>query len=216
MKDSTPVLAGQPDASSETISGKDRDDVLLRIRAIRNRLPDERMSLTHKFNVGGHEGYITVGLYPDGDPGEIFITMAKEGSTVSGLISSFAQCLSIALQHGVALELFCEKFAYTRFEPSGWTGNPEISHASSVMDYIFRWLRLRFTAGQNNSFPTGSHAALGKDMPSEAASDSSGSGTGAMQLKATDAPACRLCGSLTNRNGSCFICGNCGASTGCA
>ena len=113
-------------------------------RAVRSHLPDERVSITHKFSVGGHEGYITVGLYPDHQPGEIFITMAKEGSTVSGLISSFAQALSIALQHGVPLKLFCDKFSHTRFEPSGWTGNPEIGQASSVMDYIFRWLRLRF------------------------------------------------------------------------
>ena len=96
-------------------------------------------------------GYITVGLYPDHQPGEIFITMAKEGSTVSGLISSFAQALSIALQHGVPLKLFCDKFSHTRFEPSGWTGNPEIGQASSVMDYIFRWLRLRFCG----EIPTG-------------------------------------------------------------
>src|SRR5258707_2848199 len=102
------------------------------------------MSVTHKFNVGGHEGYIIVGLYPNGEPGEIFIKMAKEGSTVSGLMDSFALAVSISLQHGVPLKLFCEKFAHTRFEPSGWSGNPEIRQASSVMDYIFRWLQLRF------------------------------------------------------------------------
>src|SRR5712672_1880822 len=117
-------------------------------RAVRHKLQEERASITHKFNVGGHEGYITVGLYPDGSPGELFITMAKEGSTVSGLMDSFALAVSIALQHGVPLKLFCEKFAHTRFEPSGWTNNPDIGFAKSIMDYIFRWLSLRFLTGQ--------------------------------------------------------------------
>ena len=117
-------------------------------RAVRHKLKEERASITHKFNVGGHEGYITVGLYPDGDPGELFITMAKEGSTVSGLMDSFACAVSIALQHGVPLKLLCEKFAHTRFEPSGWTNNTEIGFAKSIMDYIFRWLQLRFLTGQ--------------------------------------------------------------------
>src|SRR5438105_1839212 len=117
-------------------------------RAIRHRLDDERMSITHKFNVGGHEGYITVGLYQDGSPGEIFITMAKEGSTVSGLMDSFACAVSLALQHGVPLKLLCEKFAHTRFEPSGWSNNTDIGFAKSIMDYIFRWLQLRFLTGQ--------------------------------------------------------------------
>ena len=117
-------------------------------RAVRHKLQEERASITHKFNIGGHEGYITVGLYPDGEPGELFITMAKEGSTVSGLMDSFALAVSIALQHGVPLKLFCEKFAHTRFEPSGWTNNPDIGFAKSIMDYIFRWLQLRFLTGQ--------------------------------------------------------------------
>src|SRR5262249_27306383 len=117
-------------------------------RAVRHRLPDERMSVTHKFNVGGHEGYLTVGLYPDGSPGELFIKMAKEGSTVSGLMDSFALAVSIAIQHGVPLKLLCEKFAHTRFEPSGWTNNPDIGFAKSIMDYIFRWLQIRFLTGQ--------------------------------------------------------------------
>ncbi len=117
-------------------------------RAVRHRLQEERASITHKFKVGDHEGYITVGLYPDGSPGELFITMAKEGSTVSGLVDSFALAVSIALQHGVPLKLYCEKFAHTRFEPSGWSGNPEIGYAKSIMDYIFRWLQMRFLTGQ--------------------------------------------------------------------
>src|SRR5438067_2177475 len=117
-------------------------------RAVRHKLEEERMSITHKFNVGGHEGYITVGLYPSGDPGEIFITMAKEASTVSGLMDSFSCAISLSLQHGVPLKMLCEKFAHTRFEPSGWTNNPDIGFAKSIMDYIFRWLQLRFLTGQ--------------------------------------------------------------------
>ncbi len=119
--------------------------------AVRHRLPEERASLTHKFGIAGHEGYITVGLYPNGQPGEIFIKMAKEGSTVSGLMDSFATAVSLALQHGVPLKVLCEKFAHSRFEPSGWTGNEHIGYAKSIMDYIFRWLQLRFLSGQQLS-----------------------------------------------------------------
>ena len=117
-------------------------------RAVRHRLPEERASITHKFSIAGHEGYITVGLYPTGQPGEIFIKMAKEGSTVSGLMDAFATSISLALQHGVPLKVLCEKFAHTRFEPSGWTGNEQIGYAKSLMDYIFRWLNLRFLSGE--------------------------------------------------------------------
>ncbi len=115
---------------------------------MRHRLQEERASITHKFSIAGHEGYITVGLYPNGQPGEIFIRMAKEGSTVSGLMDAFATSVSLALQHGVQLKVLCEKFAHTRFEPSGWTGNEQIGYAKSLMDYIFRWLNLRFLSGE--------------------------------------------------------------------
>jgi ribonucleoside-diphosphate reductase alpha chain len=117
-------------------------------RAVRHRLPAERASITHKFGIGGHEGYITVGLYPSGAPGEIFIRMAKEGSTISGLMDSFATAISMALQHGVPLKVLVEKFAHTRFEPSGWTGSEELGYAKSIMDYLFRWMQLRFLSGQ--------------------------------------------------------------------
>ncbi|RXH57196.1 vitamin B12-dependent ribonucleotide reductase [Granulicella sibirica] len=127
--------------NSETASAKEPP------RAVRHRLPAERASVTHKFALSGHEGYLTVGLYPNGTPGEIFIRMAKEGSTISGLMDSFATAISLSLQHGVPLKVLCEKFAHTRFEPSGWTGNPEIGYAKSVMDYIFRWIQLRFLSG---------------------------------------------------------------------
>jgi len=124
-------------------------------RAVRHRLPAERASVTHKFGLAGHEGYITVGLYPNGSPGEIFIRMAKEGSTVSGLMDSFATAISISLQHGVPLRVLCEKFAHTRFEPSGWTGNAEIGYAKSIMDYIFRWIQIRFLSGTQLDLFTG-------------------------------------------------------------
>src|SRR5437660_1677272 len=117
-------------------------------RAVRHRLPDERASITHKFSIAGHDGYITVGLYKDGTPGELFIRMAKEGSTVSGLMDSFATAVSLALQHGVPLKLLCDKFQHTRFDPAGFTGNPEIPIAKSIMDYIFRWLDIRFVTGK--------------------------------------------------------------------
>jgi ribonucleoside-diphosphate reductase alpha chain len=137
-------------------------------RAVRHRLPEERASITHKFSIAGHEGYITVGLYPTGQPGEIFIKMAKEGSTVSGLMDAFATSISLALQHGVPLKVLCEKFAHTRFEPSGWTGNEQIGYAKSLMDYIFRWLNLRFLSGTQLTL----FAGLGLQVPQLPASPS--------------------------------------------
>jgi ribonucleoside-diphosphate reductase alpha chain len=137
-------------------------------RAVRHRLPEERASVTHKFSIAGHEGYITVGLYPTGQPGEIFIKMAKEGSTVSGLMDSFATSISLALQHGVPLRVLCEKFAHLRFEPSGWTGNEQIGYAKSLMDYIFRWLNLRFLSGAQLTL----FAGLGSPAPQLPASPS--------------------------------------------
>jgi ribonucleoside-diphosphate reductase alpha chain len=139
---------------SDSPSAQDQDSTAPP-RAVRHRLPEERASLTHKFGLSGHEGYITVGLYPNGQPGEIFIKMAKEGSTVSGLMDSFATAISLALQHGVPLKVLCEKFAHSRFEPSGWTGNEQIGYAKSIMDYIFRWLQLRFLSGQQLSLFAG-------------------------------------------------------------
>jgi len=211
-------------------------------RAIRHRLDDERMSITHKFNVGGHEGYITVGLYQDGSPGELFITMAKEGSTVSGLMDSFACAVSLALQHGVPLKLLCEKFAHTRFEPSGWTNNTDIGFAKSIMDYIFRWLQLRFLTGQQqllfeNLRPklAGSTAQLpeagdlgsvrdpspGEGLPrAESREPRAGSVHAADALAAMidlgDAPTCHVCGSIMVRNGSCYKCMSCGSTSGCS
>ena len=150
------ILSAAQSAKSKDLllSAQDQDSTAPP-RAVRHRLPEERASLTHKFGLSGHEGYITVGLYPNGQPGEIFIKMAKEGSTVSGLMDSFATAISLALQHGVPLKVLCEKFAHSRFEPSGWTGNEQIGYAKSIMDYIFRWLQLRFLSGQQLSLFAG-------------------------------------------------------------
>ena len=137
----------KPSPALEAAAEAAKQDLNAPPRAVRHRLQDERASITHKFSIAGHEGYITVGLYPNGQPGEIFIKMAKEGSTVSGLMDAFATSISLALQHGVPLKVLCEKFAHTRFEPSGWTGNEQIGYAKSLMDYIFRWLNLRFLSG---------------------------------------------------------------------
>src|SRR6201993_5326258 len=207
-------------------------------RAVRHKLQEERASITHKFKVGDHEGYITVGLYPNGEPGELFITMAKEGSTVSGLVDSFALAVSIALQHGVPLKLFCEKFAHTRFEPSGWTNNPEIGFAKSIMDYIFRWLQLRFLTGQQQMlFENLRLKAGGTPHPapsSEGVGDLHGSGEpGARNpeprpgsvhasdalsaiVDLGDAPSCHYCGAIMTRNGSCYRCMSCGSTSGCS
>ncbi|MFY9742719.1 MAG: vitamin B12-dependent ribonucleotide reductase [Candidatus Sulfotelmatobacter sp.] len=203
-------------------------------RAVRHKLQEERASITHKFKVGDHEGYITVGLYPNGTPGELFITMAKEGSTVSGLVDSFALAVSIALQHGVKLDLLCEKFAHTRFEPSGWSGNPDIGYAKSIMDYIFRWLQLRFLTGQQQMLFENLRL-----KPSPEPRDLSPEGTGTKETLAArdsglragsihaadalagivdlgDAPTCSFCGSIMTRNGSCYRCGSCGSTSGCS
>jgi ribonucleoside-diphosphate reductase alpha chain len=201
-------------------------------RAVRHRLPEERASVTHKFKVGDHEGYITVGLYPNGKIGEIFITMAKEGSTVSGLMDSFACAVSIALQHGVTLELLCEKFAHTRFEPSGWSGNPEIGYAKSIMDYIFRWLHLRFLTGQQQLLFENLRPKLSavSSQPPEIGSSglptTNDAGRTAGSIHAADAlssivdlgdaPTCSFCGSIMTRNGSCYRCMSCGSTSGCS
>jgi hypothetical protein len=119
--------------------------------ANRHRLPDERAAFTHHFSIGGNEGYLTVGLYPNGRPGEVFIRMAKAGSTISGLMECLGAVTSVSLQHGVPLKVLCSKLSHTRFEPCGWTENPEIGYAKSVMDYIFRWIELRFLLGKQFS-----------------------------------------------------------------
>jgi len=186
--------------------------------AVRRRLPDERNSLTHKFSIAGHDGYIHVGMYENGTPGEIFVRMAKEGSTISGLMDSFATAISLALQHGVPLKLLVDKFSHTRFEPSGWTGNPEISRASSIMDYIFRWLGNKFLP----TCPPEQLALPGADLLTPPAPTpavvvetpvATMPTTWAME---SDAPACHECGTIMVRSGACYKCGNCGATSGCS
>src|SRR3954451_11766530 len=137
--------------------------------AVRKKLPDERQSLTHKFAIAGHEGYIHVGLYETGEPGEIFVKMAKEGSTISGLMDSFATAISLALQHGVPLRLIVDKFSRTRFEPYGFTENPEIPRASSIMDYLFRWLGSKFVKREQESFEAEQTAAAAPEIERVAA-----------------------------------------------
>jgi ribonucleoside-diphosphate reductase alpha chain len=203
--------------------------------ANRYKLPEERHSFTHKFSIGGHEGYVTVGMYEDGSPGEIFVRMAKEGSVIAGLMDSFATAISLALQHGVPLPLLCEKFKGTRFEPSGFTGNQEIPIATSIMDYLFRWLSLRFQSEGAERHPAARLAQL--DLPKvpllarnplddkgelviEVASSIGPLGARPQAdrtwVQETDAPPCHECGTLMVRNGACHKCPNCGATSGCS
>lgn len=231
----------------------------------RERLPDTRQSITHKFNVGGHEGYISVGLYPDGRPGELFITMAKEGSTIGGLMDCFGTAISICLQYGVPLEVLTNKFSHTRFEPLGHTKHPDIRIAKSVVDYIFRWLGITFLEGYreaSNGLPVHGEAKAedsakaatpkeaetkpegvegespANEKPSAEPSDGEvdldlleragvaakvdGNGAATTSLSEqfarfqSDAPACENCGSITVRNGNCYLCHNCGNSMGCS
>jgi ribonucleoside-diphosphate reductase alpha chain len=178
-------------------------------RPIRRKLPDERQSLTHKFSIGGHEGYITVGMYEDGTPGEVFISMAKEGSTISGLMDSFATSISYALQYGVPLKFFVDKFSHVRFEPSGWTGNPTVPYAKSIMDYIFRWLGAKFLGPEYAVNEAGDAPVL---RPTEPEPQQALPFAPAV----SDAPMCSECGGFMTRNGSCYKCENCGGTSGCS
>jgi ribonucleoside-diphosphate reductase alpha chain len=213
--------------------------------ANRYKLPDERASFTHKFSIGGHEGYITVGMYEDQSPGEIFVRMAKEGSVIAGLMDSFATAISLALQHGVPLHVLIEKFKGTRFEPSGFTGNQEIPIATSIMDYLFRWLAIRFPSDGPSIYerhPAARAAQLdlpkipilSKDFVEGGAAPIGvpriGDGGPAKPavvevvdrsrdrawVQETDAPPCHECGTLMVRNGACHKCPNCGATSGCS
>jgi ribonucleoside-diphosphate reductase alpha chain len=197
-------------------------------RPVRRHLPVERHSITHKFSVAGHEGYLTIGMYEDGVPGEIFIVMAKEGSTLSGVMDSFATTCSMALQYGVPLKVLVDKFTHTRFEPSGFTSNPQVPYAKSIMDYIFRYLASKF-------LPTAEAQALGVQVDQPALTslvvdappllqNKSVRSTGSQPVKKgalvdiedRDAPVCYECGSLMVRNGACYKCLNCGSTSGCS
>lgn len=233
----------------------------------RERLPDTRQSITHKFNISGHEGYLNVGLYPDGRPGELFITMAKEGSTVGGLMDSFGTAISMSLQYGVPVEVLVNKFSHTRFEPMGHTTNPDVRIAKSVVDYIFRWMGVTFLAGYREAAtgqlkaestsaieakPTPAKETAKKEKPASATAEATpetstsakvcdestevdtesleragvaiaepknGKPAGRNDQFAgfqSDAPSCDNCGSITVRNGNCYLCHNCGNSMGCS
>ncbi|HET7700080.1 MAG TPA: LAGLIDADG family homing endonuclease [Candidatus Limnocylindria bacterium] len=202
-------------------------------RPERRRLPDTRASLTHKFSIEGHEGYITVGLFEDGTPGELFVTMAKEGSTLSGMMDAFATSVSLLFQFGVPLPHLVEKFGHMRFEPSGWTGNPEIGMAKSIVDYVFRWLGHRFLSPADREMlglvrhseiadPTPQLELLKPHVtqtiePAPAMVSSTQPTAPVRRMNSTpDAPPCPRCGWLTVRSGTCHKCENCGETTGCS
>jgi ribonucleoside-diphosphate reductase alpha chain len=199
-------------------------ETIIEYRPVRRKLPNERDAVTHKFSVAGHDGYITVGLYEDNTPGEIFLVMAKEGSVVSGLMDAFATSVSMALQYGVPLQVLCNKFSHTRFEPSGFTGNPEIPIAKSITDYIFRWMELRFGKNavprqrknpQTVNAQTPIIKAPAAEMTSASASDNNQLEREIFNTQA-DAPPCHVCGSIMVRSGACYKCFNCGATSGCS
>jgi ribonucleoside-diphosphate reductase alpha chain len=202
-------------------AGKEEARPVVEARPVRRKLPDERRALTHKFSIAGHEGYLTVGLYDDGQPGEIFLKMAKEGSTVSGLMDTIATMTSIALQYGVPLKALVGKFSHTRFEPSGFTNNQEIPIAKSVTDYVFRYLGNRYLADealvadeQETQAEEAGLAPARAAVAGGAVSRSDGLRL-AIQNQA-DAPSCMDCGTIMIRNGACYKCPNCGSTSGCS
>ena len=217
---------------STSLDKKKEAETTVEYRAMRRKLPDERKSITHKFDIGGHEGYLTVGLYEDGQPGELFVTMAKEGSTISGLMDAFATQTSYALQFGVPLKFMVDKFSHMRFEPSGFTKNPEIPIAKSIVDYIFRWMASHFLPVEDaeEAGVIMREPAVEPPPPPPATKPDLETGPGALKVIAatpkngvqkiafinTDAPACPDCGAITVRSGSCYKCLNCGATTGCS
>ena len=239
--------------STRSEGSKEGADDKSATRPHRERLSDTRQSITHKFSIAGHEGYITVGLFDDGRPGELFITMAKEGSTIGGLMDSFGTAISMSLQYGVPLEVLVSKFSHTRFEPQGHTTNKDIRIAKSVVDYIFRWLGITFMNGYREAtngltFPetkpqndtaladkqpgavtvkspkTESILDLDPDLLERAGAVLKDRTNGEPLAKyssqfarfQTDAPGCDNCGSITVRNGNCYLCYNCGNSMGCS
>jgi ribonucleoside-diphosphate reductase alpha chain len=194
-------------------------------RRQREKMPTERASVTHKFSVGGHEGYLTVGMYEDGRPGEIFIKMSKEGSTLSGVMDGLALTISLGLQYGVPLKVFVDKLVNTRFEPSGISANPNIRFVSSVLDYIARWLGGRFISSDYLKLtgeqiaaaaaPTSANSAMVESML--AAISAGNPATSTKQRDAHEgAPACSECGMLMVPNGACYKCENCGSTSGCS
>jgi ribonucleoside-diphosphate reductase alpha chain len=193
------------------------------LQPVRRKLPDERVAMTHKFSVEGQEGYVTVGLYEDGKPGELFITMAKEGSTLSGVMDAFATAISLTLQYGVPLEFLVNKFSHVRFEPSGWTNNPQIPYAKSIIDYIFRWLAAKFLPAEQQAavgvqpLPAADGEAPVLPQPQQPALPGLLAAPGAqLFVNQADAPPCPNCGMVMVRNGACYKCMNCGTVHGCS
>jgi ribonucleoside-diphosphate reductase alpha chain len=252
-KYSQPLNSGSK--QEEKVEEKIIIEKVVEYRSERRRLPDERQAVTHKFAISGHEGYITVGMFEDGTPGEIFITMAKQGSVISGLMDSFATSISIALQYNVPLEVLVNKFSHVRFEPSGMTNNPNIRIAKSIVDYVFRWLGMKFLdreaqvdLGYNlpkslegesvnqamaavqvavdavqekvvaavNSSPTLTNQSVRLEINKGMTGQSTKSATKFKFDTQSDAPSCGTCGGMTVRNGSCYLCRDCGATSGCS
>ena len=227
-KRTQPLNTSKDAKASDAVQATVAAAVAAQSRPVRRRLPDERRAITHKFDIAGHEGYVTVGLFEDGQPGELFLVMAKEGSTISGFADAFAQAISYALQYGVPLQVLVDKFSHTRFEPSGMTKNAEVRFAKSIVDYIFRWMATKFLspeaqwdAGVNIPDPH-DHPAVADDAPVAPVSpapdrSTKGAGfAGAAIQSQEDAPPCSTCGSIMIRSGSCYKCANCGTTSGCA
>src|SRR5438552_385166 len=227
-KKSQPLNAGKKEEKKAEITAQDilpmQRDLFARMQ--REKMPVERNSVTHKFSVGGHEGYITVGMYEDGRPGEVFIKMSKEGSTLSGVMDGLALTISLGLQYGVPIKVFVDKLVNTRFEPSGITANPNIRFVSSVLDYIARWLGGRFISADylklNGSAPAEAGAAGTAMAPAVAAMPRmmppaiKPAGSSSMTNAHEGAPTCSECGMLMVPNGACYKCENCGSTSGCS
>jgi len=216
-------FSGGDSKSPTPVSGDDRtklaegapltgSDLLGPPAANRHRLQNERSAITHHFAFGGHEGYLTVGFYPNGQPGEIFIRMAKAGSTMAGLMECFGTVVSVSLQHGIPLKVLCDKLSHTRFEPSGWTGNAEIGYAKSIVDYLLRWMELRFLSRKQLSlFGQGSgEISAGEEQTADPV-------YGAQFLyDIGGAPPCIACGGIMKPSGTCYTCVNCSQTSGCS
>ncbi len=226
-KRTQPLNTARDQASTGTNGVKSQ---LVTTQPVRHKLPDERQAITHKFDIAGHEGYITVGLFEDGSPGEIFLVMAKEGSTISGFADAFAQAVSYALQYGVPLQVLVDKFTHVRFEPSGLTKNPDVRVAKSIVDYIFRWMATKFLsdkaqylAGVNRRDKIETEAeqltlgeARSRQVDAQFTQNNGQVATPFAIQNDHDAPPCSTCGAIMIRNGACYKCLNCGATSGCA
>ena len=238
-KRTQPLNTSKDTTAAAVATGASKDAIAAAVAAamaartpVRRKLPDERQAITHKFDIAGHEGYITVGLFEDGMPGEIFLVMAKEGSTISGFADAFAQAISYALQYGVPLSSLVDKFSHVRFEPSGMTRNPDVRFAKSIVDYIFRWMASKFLSpeaqyavGVNNRDEVATSSATVTETVTKSVSvETSVTVPAPAKTKSTfaamqnqeDAPPCSTCGSIMVRSGACYKCSNCGTTSGCA